>query len=176
MTAPRTYDRGPLPAGDFLEALGRLPLVSIDLLVVDGCQRLLVGQRRNRPAQGAWFVPGGRILRFEPLAQAFARIARTELGVDLALRDARFAGVFEHFYDDNFAGVDNIGTHYVVLAYRVSRGCADACSIHPHDQQHERFRWMRRDELVDRADVHPNTRAYAACLDGVTHTLPPVSA
>lgn len=164
MTPTRTYDRGVLPAREFLEAISRVPLVSIDLLLTDPNARLLVGRRSNRPAQGAWFVPGGRILRNEPLAQAFARIARTELGMDVSMGQARLAGVFEHFYDDNFAGVADVGTHYVVLAHQLFCTCGQACAIHPHDGQHEGFRWMDRAELLAEPDVHPNTRAYAACL------------
>ena len=48
----------------FSLACAALPLVSIDLLVTrPGTQgkELLLGLRNNRPAQGWWFTPGGRI-------------------------------------------------------------------------------------------------------------------
>ena len=72
---------GSLSPADFRRAVEMLPLVSIDLLLHDGQGRYLTGLRSNPPAQGAWFVPGGRIRKNEPLALALDRIAREELGL-----------------------------------------------------------------------------------------------
>jgi colanic acid biosynthesis protein WcaH len=80
----------------------KTPLVSIDLVVKNNRGEILVGLRKNEPARGFWFVPGGRILKDERIAEAFARIGHDELGIDLAFEDARFLGVFEHLYPNNF--------------------------------------------------------------------------
>jgi colanic acid biosynthesis protein WcaH len=52
------------------------PLVSIDLIIRDGANRVLLGLRNNEPAKGYFFVPGGIILKDEPLADAFTRIMK----------------------------------------------------------------------------------------------------
>ena len=44
---------------EFLKVVENTPLVSIDLIVQDPQGRILVGYRKNRPAQNTWFVPGG---------------------------------------------------------------------------------------------------------------------
>jgi colanic acid biosynthesis protein WcaH len=49
------------------------PLVSIDLIIRDNADRVLLGLRNNEPAKGYFFVPGGIILKDEPLPEAFAR-------------------------------------------------------------------------------------------------------
>ena len=108
---------GLLAQDDFRRAVDMLPLVSIDLLLRDAEGRYLTGLRSNPPAQGAWFVPGGRIRKNETLARALQRIAREELGVTLPPHAWRPRGVYEHFYDTNFAGEPGRSTHYVVLAY-----------------------------------------------------------
>jgi len=54
-------------------------LFSIDLVVLDTQNRILVGERVNRPAQGYWFVPGGRVYKNEALMKAFERICLDEL-------------------------------------------------------------------------------------------------
>ncbi|WP_286745065.1 NUDIX domain-containing protein, partial [Aquabacterium sp. UBA2148] len=59
-----------LPAAQFAQACEALPLVSIDLVLTDESNRLLLGLRRNAPARGWWFTPGGRIRKNEPLAAA----------------------------------------------------------------------------------------------------------
>ncbi len=141
----------------WLEVVERTPLVSIDLIVRDAQGRVLAGLRNNRPAQHTWFVPGGVIRKNETLDQAFARIARVELGLDLRRGDARFRGVYEHHYSDNFAGVADVSTHYVVLAYELTVN--DLKAEAPLDQ-HRQMRLFTVDELRQDPAVHQNTRAY----------------
>jgi colanic acid biosynthesis protein WcaH len=142
----------------FLAVVRDAPLVAIDLLLEDPAGRLLVGLRRNEPAQGWWFVPGGRVRKGEALAEVLVRIAHAELALPLALDDCHLDGVDEHHYATNFAGVDGIATHYVVLAYR--RRLATPPPPRP-DGQHQEPRWLSPEELRAHPRVHPNTRAYA---------------
>ena len=53
---------------EFARAVAALPLVSVDLLVVNPGGQLLLGQRRNAPARAWWFTPGGRVRKNEPFA------------------------------------------------------------------------------------------------------------
>lgn len=131
------------------------PLVSIDLIVRDVSGRVLLGWRRNRPAKDCWFVPGGRINKGESVAAAFSRLAQVELGIALSADQARFVGVFEHFYPDCFSGTE-ISTHYVVLAYELQVGSLD---VLPHDQ-HDRYTWLSPEDLLGNVQVHENTKAY----------------
>jgi colanic acid biosynthesis protein WcaH len=140
----------------FAAIVRHTPLVSIDLVVRNARGEMLVGLRRNRPARGTWFVPGGRVAKDETLDAAFARLTLDELGVRVERSVARFLGVFEHFYADNFSEDASFGTHYVVLAHEL---VAD----HPlplPKAQHSDYLWLPDRELAVRPDVHPNTRAY----------------
>jgi colanic acid biosynthesis protein WcaH len=143
---------------DFLDVVRLTPLVAFDLIVSDSEGRVLLGRRRNRPARGTWFVPGGRILKDETLDAAFARIAEAELGLSqLARSAARFEGVFEHHYSDNFAGEPDVSTHYIVLAYSLT--LTDNSPL-GRPEQHSEYVWLAPSELLARADVHDNTKAY----------------
>jgi colanic acid biosynthesis protein WcaH len=143
---------------DFLDVVRLTPLVAIDLIVSDADGRILIGHRRNRPARGTWFVPGGRILKDETLDAAFARIVDAELGIaKLARSSARFEGVFEHHYSDNFAAEPGVPTHYIVLAYALSLGNTQQIG---RPDQHSDYLWLTPAELLARADVHENTKAY----------------
>jgi colanic acid biosynthesis protein WcaH len=141
---------------EFLGVVERAPLVSMDLVVWNGNAALL-GRRTNRPAQGYWFVPGGRIRKNEPMRDAFSRIARQELGVELTFDQAQFLGVYEHFYDDNVAGAPSFGTHYVSLGY-VVRVNPPIDSLPA--EQHGDYKWCTRDFILNSAEVHANTKAY----------------
>ncbi|WOD18540.1 GDP-mannose mannosyl hydrolase [Paraburkholderia kirstenboschensis] len=143
---------------DFLDVVRLTPLVAIDLIVSDAEGRILIGHRRNRPARGTWFVPGGRILKDEKLDAAFARIVDAELGIaKLSRSSARFEGVFEHHYNDNFAAEPGVSTHYIVLAYALSLGNTQQIG---RPDQHSDYLWLTPAELLAHADVHENTKAY----------------
>jgi len=141
----------------FLEIIDLTPLVSIDLIIEDNEGSVLLGRRVNRPAQGYWFVPGGRIRKNEKLADAMQRISLAELGFPVSLSEAHLAGAFDHIYDDNCFAREGVSTHYVVLAYRVNLD--SDLSIKP-DAQHSEMKWWGKDELLSCPDVHPNTKAY----------------
>ncbi|WP_322010114.1 GDP-mannose mannosyl hydrolase [Paraburkholderia sp. J12] len=143
---------------EFLDVVRLAPLVAIDLIVEDAEGRVLVGRRRNRPARGTWFVPGGRILKDERLDGAFTRIVETELGIAAVQRTAaRFCGVYEHLYPDNFAAENGIGTHYVVLAYALT---LDSTVPVGRFDQHSQYAWLAPEELLARDDVHENAKNY----------------
>lgn len=73
-----------LPVHEFAQVIDRTPLVSLDLLVENGQGEFLLGLRTNRPAQGFWFVPGGRVRKGETLAQAFERLTLADWAKHLA--------------------------------------------------------------------------------------------
>lgn len=101
-------------------------------------------------------MPGGIIRKGETLARALARISEMELGIALGQADVTLAGVYEHFYDTNFAEVDGVSTHYIVLAHVVK------CTFEPADlpaDQHSDWAWLSDPAMPD---VHPNTLTYLA--------------
>jgi colanic acid biosynthesis protein WcaH len=148
---------------DFDRVVRLTPLVAIDLIVRSPDGRILVGRRTNEPAKGLFFVPGGRISKNERLAAAFKRISLAELGVEKRIEEARFVGVYEHFYATNNHEVPGFGTHYVTLAYELASPVPDA--LLPKDQ-HGEYRWQTEAELLSCPDVHENTKAY---FRGVAH-------
>jgi colanic acid biosynthesis protein WcaH len=139
----------------FLTVVEATPLVSVDLLVRDDTGAVLLGWRTNRPAQGCWFVPGGRIQKNERIADALRRIAVREVGH--VLERADLFGVFDHFYPDNYFDRAGISTHYVVIAYagRLPEGATEVA-----DDQHAELRWWPVEALLAAPDVHEHTKRY----------------
>lgn len=139
------------------------PLVSIDLIVRRGDGNILLGQRRNRPAKGFWFVPGGRITKGESLDEAFRRLTLAELGVVVERKLGRLLGVYEHLYEDSVFGPagEAPSTHYVVLGYEL-RWPAEACDL-PREQ-HAKYRWFDPQTILLTDEVHANAMAYVQDL------------
>ncbi len=140
---------------DFLRIVDGTPLVSIDLILRNERGEILLGRRTNRPAQGLWFVPGGRIRKNERVREALLRISARELGVEIS--QAKLLGVFDHLYPDNFLGVPDISTHYVVLGMEAAWPAGASVQA---DDQHDEFKWWTTAEILASSDVHENTKAY----------------
>lgn len=142
----------------FLAVVRDAPLLSIDLLVEDELGRVLLGWRRNAPARDFWFVPGGRVRKDESLDAAFTRLCFEEIGLRQVARTfATFLGVYEHFYPDNALSEPNFGTHYVVLAYRLS---VELKALDLPKDQHVDYRWGLPAELLQDQAVHVYSQAY----------------
>jgi len=147
----------------FASVIKHTPLVAIDLVALNDRAEVLLGLRRNAPARGYWFVPGGRILKGETLSAAMARILRDEISLTPGeCGTPELIGVFEHFYSENFMTAPGFGTHYVVLAYRLDIGSVRESAL--PGLQHAGYRWMRAAEMTQAKDVHPHVRAYGDCL------------
>ena len=140
----------------FKAVISATPLVSIDLVIENSEGQYLLGHRANRPAQGLWFVPGGRILKDESIADAFSRLTNVELGLSLIIDEAVFYGVYEHFYDDCAFG-DERTTHYVVLAYKIN---LDISLNELPRIQHNDYKWFLKIELLNSEVVHEHSKWY----------------
>jgi colanic acid biosynthesis protein WcaH len=146
-----------LSPNDLKTVVGLAPLVSIDLIIRNAQDQVLLGLRNNEPAKDFFFVPGGMIRKGETLRDAFARILKYETGYVAAMQEARLLGAYEHFYGNNRFGEAGYGTHYVVLGYELKRGDTSGLTIDP---QHRELRWWSERDLMASEKVHDNTKAY----------------
>lgn len=143
-----------LPLQQFKRVVRDSVLVSLDLLVVNDRNEVLLGLRKNSPAKGWLFVPGGRVRKGEAMQHALQRISTTETGMNLSKEEGALYGIYDHIYPENAFGEPGVSTHYVVIA----------CLFHlrsfipgPCDDQHEALRMMSVPELL----AHPRVHAYA---------------
>ena len=136
----------------FETVISSTPLISIDLLVKKD-NKILLGKRINKPAQGCLFSIGGRVYKNETIESAMMRIAKNELNIELKLTP-RFIGVFEHFYDDSI--YQDISTHYVDLAYEIEI----EETLNLPNEQHNEYQWLTIDELLESKQVHKYVKDY----------------
>lgn len=151
----------------FKSIIQHTPLISIDLIVRNEKGEVLLGKRLNAPAKGYWFVPGGRVRKNETLDDAFVRLLKEELGIESGITraNAKFVGVFEHFYDDCVFG-DELDTHYVVLVYEIAINNAYLGSLSCF--QHSEYNWFKEKALLLNDFVHHYSKNYfdkTNCMD-----------
>jgi colanic acid biosynthesis protein WcaH len=129
-------------------------LISIDLIVRNKDKEVLLGLRTNRPAQGYWFVPGGRVLKDEQLNIAFERLIKSELNSQV--QNATFKGIYQHFYNYNVFN-KLFSTHYIVMAYEILiDGDLSTLPVIQHDD----YQWFSEKSILDNENVHKHTKWY----------------
>ncbi len=142
----------------FMQIVQHAPLISIDLILHNENNEILLGLRNNQPAKDFWFVPGGRIYKDETLRDAFSRILSAETGLFLDMDQATFHGVYEHLYpDQNFMNEAGFGTHYIVLAFDLH--LTGELSSLPRNQ-HSDYKWQPVADILNDGLVHQNTKNY----------------
>lgn len=88
-----------------------MPLVCVDLVVVNGEGQLLMVRRKNEPAMGEWWFPGGRVLFGEARIDAARRKLREECGLAAErLQELFTADCILHFAEES--------SHAVTTFYR----------------------------------------------------------
>ncbi len=132
----------------FSTIIANAPLISIDLIIKNSEDKILLGKRVNKPAKNSWFVPGGRVFKDEKIDDAFKRITQNEIGVEYNIKSASFKGIYQHFYDDNVFG-DDFSTHYIVLGFELR-----ITNTPMTNNQHENYRWFKEEELMKSDDVY----------------------
>jgi len=75
----------------------RMPIPCVDLLITYN-DRLLLMKRKNNPAKGKWFTPGGRIFKNETIINAVKRVLLEETG--LVSDSITQCGTMSHVWSD----------------------------------------------------------------------------
>lgn len=133
------------------------PLVSIDLIIINNDDKILLGLRKNAPAKYYWFVPGGRICKDEPFSEAFERIVHTETGMSKSITEAKFLGVYEHIYPGENTFNTNYSTHYIVNAFEL-RVQLEIEQLPM--SQHNNYCFISIEQLLNDEKVHPFVKNY----------------
>jgi colanic acid biosynthesis protein WcaH len=136
----------------FKTIIDSTPLISIDILLKKD-NKVLLGKRINKPAQGYFFSTGGRVNKNETIDSAMGRIAKNELNIELKTTP-KFIGVFEHFYDDSI--YKNVSTHYVNLAYEYE--VEEVLNL--PTEQHNEYQWFTVSELLKSKQVYKYVKDY----------------
>jgi ADP-ribose pyrophosphatase YjhB (NUDIX family) len=83
----------PLSEEEFREIYSRVPRLTVEVLVT-GEQGVLLTHRAIQPCRGTWHLPGGTVRFGERLTDAVQRVARRELGIEVA--ESRMLGCIEY--------------------------------------------------------------------------------
>jgi colanic acid biosynthesis protein WcaH len=118
------------------QAVESLPIMCVDIFVVDlATNRYLLVYRKNRPAKGTFWVPGGRILKGESFFESAERKCCQELGIQIIPHEV--VGIYNLIFPDSEWETATHTPAVVVLAtYDPQEGSVSL------DELHANFRWV----------------------------------
>lgn len=96
-----------IPLEEYKSILESMPILCVDCIIIHQGRYLLV-KRKNKPLEGKFWLPGGRVYRGERLEQAVVRKMLQEIGIQVKVTG--FAGLHEYIYEENEYGLDYVHT------------------------------------------------------------------
>jgi len=131
-----------------------MPIACVDLLVADEAGKVLLVLRRNEPAAGQWWFPGGRVLFGEARRDAAKRKLEEECG--LFSTHFEEMGTFDVFFDFG----QHERAHSITTLFRVRVGTGDGMRL---DHQSAEGCWLTPREWLER-ELHPIVRSGLSAL------------
>lgn len=128
-----------IPAELYQEILRRMPIACVDIAIVANGSVLMV-KRNDPPAQGEWWLPGGRVIKGETMKETARRKAWEEVGLECHV--GPIVHTAETIFPDGPAGIPVHSINSCFLLYP----SADSNSV-KLDEHSEEFRWV--DHIID---------------------------
>lgn len=115
-----------------------MPILCVDVIIKSGNNVLLV-KRSNKPAQGLWWFPGGRVLKGELLENTAIRKIKEEIGLNI--KKVKLLGVEETMFSDGPFGWPTHTVNIVFLAELPGK-----ITDIKLDNQSEDYKWFSKSE------------------------------
>jgi colanic acid biosynthesis protein WcaH len=125
-----------IPAQTYKQIVERMPIACVDLVVKSGSKFLFL-KRKDDPAKGMWWFPGGRIFFNEKLENTVSRKLKEEINVAKPLR-IKFLGVGETMFKKGKFGKPMHTINSVFLA-EISPKQAQSIKL---DQTSSGYKWL----------------------------------
>jgi len=143
-----------VPEDLYSRILQVMPIPCVDLLVVDDAGKVLLLLRRNEPAAGQWWFPGGRVLFGEARRDAAKRKLEQECG--LFSTQFEEMGTFDVFFDFG----QHERAHSITTLFKVRVGTGYDMRL---DQQSAEGCWLTPCAWLER-ELHPIVRSGLSAL------------
>ena len=86
-----------IPASLYNQIVNVMPIPSVEAMIMKD-NALLFMKRKNSPAKGEWWFPGGRIHKGETFSETLYRKVKEETGLTVDI--VKFVGVYNRIFPD----------------------------------------------------------------------------
>ena len=123
-----------------------MPILCVDLMISFEGKYLLL-KRKNEPAKGQYWFPGGRIYKMETIKEAALRKAKEEVNLDCRFQE--IVSIEESMFKRNGNMMTDI--HTVNICCKLATDSISEIAI---DKQHNSHIWITKDNLGTVVDLH----------------------
>jgi 8-oxo-dGTP diphosphatase len=141
--------REPLPKDEFERIFSKVPRLTVEVLIANDDQGVLLALRDVDPCRGMWNLAGGTVRFGEALVDAVRRVARDELGVSVSV--SQLIGYIE--YPSHYGnGLDcPVGLVFRAEPVAGSRPRGEWFRVLPDNMHEEQKRFLVEHAAVSRA-------------------------
>jgi colanic acid biosynthesis protein WcaH len=125
-----------IPQSLYNQILENMPIACVDIAVVSSGKILLV-LRKDAPARGQWWLPGGRVLKGEKMRDTARRKAIEEIGIDCHV--GPIIHTAETIFPDGPGGIPVHSINSCFLLYPVEATAANDVNL---DDHHADCQWV----------------------------------
>ena len=135
-----------IPQEIYNTIITNVPIACVDIAIIANGSILLV-KRKDAPAMGQWWVPGGRVLKGEMMVDTAKRKAREEVGIDC------YVGPIIHTAETIFEdGPNGIPIHSINSCFLLCPSDLEECEL---DSHHFDYKWVK--------SITPDLHSYVKC-------------
>ena len=126
---------GLIPSSLYDQIVKSMPISSVEAIIVKNGLLLLL-RRKNNPAKGQWWFPGGRIRKGESLEEALCREVKEETGLDVTA--CKLVNVYSRLFPER---------HDITIVF-LCKCSGDKVTLNEEHTEHKFFKDIPR-------DIHP---------------------
>jgi len=116
-----------IPSSLYKQIIALMPIASVEAIIIKD-NALLFLKRKNNPAKGEWWFPGGRIRKGETFTETLCREVKEETG--LAVEIIKLVGVYSRIFPDR---------HDITIVF-LCRCFDDSVTL---NKEHSEYRFFR---------------------------------
>jgi len=104
-----------IPENEYKQILRKIPIPCVDLIIKNNQGEVLMVMRKNEPAKGEWWFPGGRIHHGESRNMAVKRKLKEECGlISKSITEWKTLDIFLNNFTENY-NTHAVSTFYLIL-------------------------------------------------------------
>lgn len=115
-----------IPSALYKQITDTMPIASIEAIIIKD-SAILYLKRKNKPARGEWWFPGGRIRKGETFTDALYREVKEETGLDVDI--IKFVGVYNRIF---------VARHDITIVF-LCRCCTEGVTLNKEHSEYKFF-------------------------------------
>ncbi|AHB41436.1 GDP-mannose mannosyl hydrolase [candidate division SR1 bacterium RAAC1_SR1_1] len=129
-----------IPDNIYKQIIENVIIVTVDLILINKKKQILLGLRNNSPLKGIYYVPGGRMFKYESVFDAAERKSLQEFGFSINSKKMIYLGVYDDIYKEE-SFYEEGGSHYLSRTYVYFLDDQEESKI-TTDSQHSEFKFF----------------------------------